>query len=1182
MLDTGATISAVRRDLVQHLALTPSSVKYVALADNGRANPLGEVAVIVEWKGGEETVKFIVLENLHRPLILGTDWVKATGAVVYYNRGRILAHRRDSEEFQNFVDGRSVRQEEEVLVIAKPVVVPACSLVFARMKPEKSNGVQQHRVIHANHSEKPKRGWVVPSCVVTEDGGEYLVPILNPTFQAARFYPGEQIVTSERISKEEVNELVVVDEGGDEEGVKSSADETLEETPEIVQKLLDPVPTERKKDTRRLLMRFRHLFFDEGQGPLMPTNLYEHHIETESAEPVRCSPFRVSSSERKLIADEVSRMGELKVIKPSMSPYATNVVIKMKPDGTPRFCLDYRALNRVTVRDNYPLPRPDDILARLGGATVFTELDLKCGYWQQPLDAESQPKTAFVTPDGLYECTRLPFGLRNGGASFQRLMDVALGGLKWTACLVYLDNLTVIGKDFAEHQKRLEAVLLALEKAKLTLNAKKCVFAANEISCLGHRISATGAVPNPNGVRAISEFPSPNDQPVAKRVKALRSFLGMVSFFRRYIHHFSETAVPLYNLLKKKVSWKWGAEQQASFESLKTSLLDAPSLVHFDENGEYELHTDASSVGLGAALMLKKGDDLFPIEFISRRLSDAEVNYHANDLECLAIHWALMRLRHFLFGRKFTVKTDSNVVRWLCQKKELKGKFARWILDMQDFDFQVQHQKGIENNVADALSRFPVHCDVCQSSTLCALRPSGYSNEELALWQQGDESVRTPLLRLQELLTGDEDEDQSDKAFRLSKGVLYKINLSGRGRENLLVVPSFLRRDIIEACHSSPTGGHFGREKTYAKAVERYWWPGLRASIAAYVDACSFCQFHKRPTGLMEGELCPIEPPRECLRQYGIDHIGPFKKTARGNLYMIIAIDLFSKFVIGTPVSHETSAIAVRFLLRDVIAHHGHPDRILTDPGSCFTSGEWAEAMQRFGIKHHVIPGGYPQANGQVERVNRSVVMAVKAFVSENQRNWDERLPEAVIAINTARQSSTQRSPFEVIYGRIDKLPHESLFPWPREENVSNHGFIKRLRELRDTVRSTLLAKQKKMKVATDKKRKKAHIYSPGDLVLVSRNIARVGRTKKLLPLYIGPYQVVGRRSMVTYLVEDIPAMRKRKVWRRFTAHVSQMKRFRTPHDTEWDRDQQRKSAGDAKDRVRHLNRARKKCTDKL
>ena len=424
------------------------------------------------------------------------------------------------------------------------------------------------------------------------------------------------------------------------------------------------------------------------------------------------------------------------------------------------------------------------------------------------------------------------------------------------------------------------------------------------------------------------------------------------------------------------------------------------------------------------------------------------------------------------------------------------------------------------------------------------------------MWQQGDESVRTPLLRLQELLK-DGGEGSNDDTFRLSKGVLYKINTSGIGKCNLLVVPSFLRRDIVEACHSSPTGGHFGREKTYAKTVERYWWPGLRASVAAFVDACSFCQFHKHPTGLKEGELCPIEPPRECMRQFGVDHIGPFKRTARGNLYLLIAIDLLSKFVIGTPVWHETSDLAVRFVLRDIIAHHGHPDRIITDPGSCFTSGPWREAMLKFGIKHHVIPGAYPQANGQVERVNRSIVMAFKAFVNEHQKTWDELLPEAVVAINTAKQASTQRSPFEVVYGRIDKLPHESLFPWPAEEDVSNLKFIERLRELQRTVRSTLLVKQKKVKIAVDKKRKKAHLYSPGDLVLVARNITKIGRTKKLLPLYIGPYQVVKQKSPVTYLVEDIPAMRKRKLWRRFTAHVSQMKSFKTPRDAEWDRERQ-------------------------
>lgn len=556
--------------------------------------------------------------------------------------------------------------------------------------------------------------------------------------------------------------------------------------------------------------------------------------------------------------------------------------------------------------------------------------------------------------------------------------------------------------------------------------------------------------------------------------------------------------------------------------------------------------------------MLKRNDDLFPIEFISRRLSDAEVNYHVNDLECLAVHWALMRLRHFLFGRNFTVKTDSNVVRWLCQKKELKGKFARWILDMQEFDFQIQHQRGIENNVADALSRFPVHCDVCQAMSLCSLRPTGYSNEEIAMWQQGDQTVRGPLLRLQESMM-DGNETRSDDLFRLVKGVLYRINTSGRGKKNLLVIPSFLRRDIVEVCHDSPTGGHFGREKTWAKAAERYWWPGLRASVAAYVDACSFCQFHKRPTGRMEGELIPIAPPRECLRQFGVDHIGPFKETSRGNLYVIVAIDLLSKFVVGAPVAHETSELAVTFILKDIIAHHGHPDKIITDPGSCFTSNLWTEAMRRFGIKHHVIPGAYPQANGQVERVNRSIVMAFKAFVDEHPRNWDELLPEAIVAINTARQSSTLRTPFEIVYGRIDKLPHESHFPWPEDEDISNWKFIKRLREVQHIVRSDLLLKQKKTKEAVDKRRKRAHVYSPGDLVLVARDIVKIGKTKKLLPLYIGPYQIAKSMSPVTYLVEDIPAMRKRRCWRRFTAHVSQLKPFKTPCDPEWDCDRQKK-----------------------
>ena len=1121
MVDTGATINAVRRDLVQHLQINPTEIECIALANDEREVPIGEVTVEVEWDGKVTEVTLIVLEKLHRPIILGTEWIAAADAVVYYNKGRILARYKESEDFENFINNQPTRVEEETLIVTGPFTIAACSLSFVRMKVAgaTTGGERQHRIINPSHCENPKRGWVIPSCIVIERDGECLVPVLNPTCQSARFYPGEEIATSEKMSEEEANDLVIVDGPEEEEEPAIKIDITTrvaeddEFTPDLILRLLDPVCSERKEDTKRLLMKFKHLFFNEDEGPLMPTNLYEHHIDTGDALPIRCTPFHCTSSERIVIAEEVAKMKRMRVIKDSNSPWAANVVIKAKPDGTPRFCLDFRGINSVTVRDNYPLSRPDDILSRMSGATVFTELDLKCGYWQQPLDLESQSKCAFITPDGLYECTRLPFGLRNGGASFQRLMDIALGGLKWTACLVYLDNLTVVGKTFTEHQERLEAVLTALAKANLTLNAKKCVFAADEIAVLGHRVSAAGVIPNPNKVRAITDFPSPNDQAPVRRVKTLRSFLGMISFFRRYVHHFSSIAVPLYDLLKKNVSWKWGALQQESFESLKKGLLECPSLSHFDDDGVYELHTDASSVGLGAVLLLRRDDDLFPVEFISRRLSDAERNYHVNDLECLAIHWALKRLRHLLFGRKFLVKTDSNVVRWLHQKKELKGKFARWILDMQDFDFQVQHQKGMENNVADALSRFPVQCDVCQSTKLCSLRPSGYSNEELALWQQGDPSVRSPLLRLQELLS--DGEDQNDGGiFKLTKGVLYKINTSGRGRKNLLVIPSFLRRNIIEACHDAPTGGHFGQEKTWSKVSERYWWPGMRTSVDAYVAACSFCQFHKRPTGRFEGELQPIEPPSECLKVYGLDHMGPFKLTPDKNLHIIAAIDLLSKFTIASPVPSTASSFAVKFVHRDIVAHHGHPDKIITDPGTSFTSAEFGNGMKKFGIKHHVIPGAYPRANGQIERVNRAIVMALKAFVNEHLDNWDELLPDAVIAINTARQTSSRVTPFEAVYGRIDKLPHESLFPWPKEEDVNHKLFIKQLRELQRVIRATLIENKRKLKCSTDKKRKKGRIYSPGDLVLVSRDISKVGMTKKLLPLYIGPYQVERKRIM--------------------------------------------------------------------
>lgn len=354
------------------------------------------------------------------------------------------------------------------------------------------------------------------------------------------------------------------------------------------------------------------------------------------------------------------------IVKPSFSPWSSPVVMVPKKNGELRFCIDYRLLNAITVRDVYPLPRIDDFLDHLGGATVFTCLDLKSGYWQIPVGKSSQPKTAFITPDGLYESTRLPFGLCNGPATFHRVMDQVLSGLKWNVCLVYLDDVVICGKTFREHQDKLETVFLALQKAQLTLSLKKCTFAQNQVLCLEHQMTADGISPDPSKVAAIVDFPSPKGSSPGSRLTNLHSFLGVISYYRCFVNQFASLVAPLYNLLKKNTVWKWEKEEELAFQTIKMLLVSAPILKHPTAEGKFEVHVNASGIGLGAVLMQSDQvtNEYHPVAYLSRRLTSVETNYHSNELECLALVWSLTKLRHYLYGQTFRVKTDNNVVRW--------------------------------------------------------------------------------------------------------------------------------------------------------------------------------------------------------------------------------------------------------------------------------------------------------------------------------------------------------------------------------------------------------------------------------------------------------------------------------------------------------------------------------------
>ncbi|KZR96989.1 Uncharacterized protein APZ42_008364 [Daphnia magna] len=576
-------------------------------------------------------------------------------------------------------------------------------------------------------------------------------------------------------------------------------------------------------------------------------------------------------------------------------------------------------------------------------------------------------------------------------------------------------------------------------------------------------------------------------------------------------------------------------------------LVSAPILKHPTAEGKFEVHVDASGVGVGAMLMQSDPvtNEYHPVSYLSRRLTLAESNYHSNESECLALVWALTKLRHYLYGQTFRVRTDNNVVHWLSQKKDIRGKLARWVLILQEFNFSIDPLKGAENKVADALSRQPA---VSQGSSsqpevvmeICSMQR--YSKVDLAVWQQGDDTIRKILQQLRE------EKGNQSQLFAIKDGVLYKRGKDGE-REFKLVVPSLLRREIIRNFHDDPDAGHFGVFKTKAKVDQNYWWPGLPVSVRTYVASCPFCQQNKIPTTPPVGYLKPIDPPKKVFSLIGIDHLGPFIRTKAGNRYILVAIDYLSKWVIAKPVASTATGSICDFIKSEIIALHSYPQRIITDRGSGFTSKMLQLQLQKLGIEQSIIITGHYQSNGQVERVNRTLVM--KAFVNSTHTNWDTKVSNATLAINTAKQASTEVTPFEVVYGRLPEFPNERQFPWPSTRSESFKHFQNRVSRFRREVREKLINKQKNMKKNYDQKRKRPPTFAVGDLVLVARIVRSPHLTQKLLPKFIGPFQIAKRCSSLTYLVESLPVTRKR-MWRRFPAHVSQLKNYKTPREFDW------------------------------
>ncbi|GBB96358.1 hypothetical protein RclHR1_27350003 [Rhizophagus clarus] len=464
--------------------------------------------------------------------------------------------------------------------------------------------------------------------------------------------------------------------------------------------MIGEIDDQRKEVIEKMVNRYKEIFEYDGEKENR-INYVKHEIKIkEGQEPIMQKRYRETEEKGKFIKKEIEQMLKLERIRPSKSPWASPVTLAKKKTGNYRFCVDYRKLNAVTITDAYPLPRIDELLERYRTAKWFTSLDLAAGFHQVEMAEEDKEKTAFICSKGLYEYNVMPFGLKNAPGTFQRLMDEILSEYIGEFVVVYIDDIMIYSKSFEEHMEHLEKVLRKLKEKNIILKLKKCKFGERNIEFLGHIVGRDGLKPEEKKIEKIRNMERP------RNVKEIRSFLGLCSYYRKFVKDFSRIAKPISNLVRKNVEFKWEEKQQEAFEELKKRLMEYPVLIQPDFNKKFILMTDASGEGLGAVLGQRdeNGKERV-IAYASRSLTGAETNYAITDLECLAVVWAVQHFHKFLIERKFEIITDHAALKGLMNAKIPKGRRARWIMELQQYDCEMIHRSGKENKNADALSR---------------------------------------------------------------------------------------------------------------------------------------------------------------------------------------------------------------------------------------------------------------------------------------------------------------------------------------------------------------------------------------------------------------------------------------------------------------------------------------------
>ncbi|KAL0541114.1 hypothetical protein IC582_021151 [Cucumis melo] len=693
-------------------------------------------------------------------------------------------------------------------------------------------------------------------------------------------------------------------------------------------------------------------------------------------------------------------------IRPSVSPWGAPVLFVKKKDGSMRLCIDYRELNKVTVKNRYPLPRIDDLFDQLQGATVFSKIDLRSGYHQLRIRDGDIPKTAFRSRYGHYEFVVMSFGLTNGPAVFMDLMNRVFKDFLDSFVIVFIDDILIYSKTEAEHEEHLHQVLETLRANKLYAKFSKCEFWLRKVTFLGHVVSSEGVSVDPAKIEAVTNWPRPST------VSEIRSFLGLAGYYRRFVEDFSRIASPLTQLTRKGTPFVWSPACESSFQELKQKLVTAPVLTLPDGSRNFVIYSDASKKGLGCVLM-QQGK---VVAYASRQLKIHEQNYPTHDLELAAVVFALKIWKHYLYGEKIQIYTDHKSLKYFFTQKELNMRQRRWLELVKDYDCEILYHPGKANVVADALSR------------------KGFERAEIAVSvgevtaQLAQLSVQ-PTLRQKIIAAQLNDPYLAEKRRMVETGQGEDFSISaddGLMFEERLCVPedSAVKTELLTEAHSSPFTMHPGSTKMYQDLRSVNWWRGMKREVADFVSRCLVCQQVKAPRQHPAGLLQPLSVPGWKWESVSMDFITGLPKTLKGYTVIWVVVDRLTKsahFVPGK--STYTASKWGQLYMTEIVRLHGVPVSIISDRDARFTSKFWKGLQLALGTRLDFSTAFHPQTDGQTERLNQILEDMLRACVLEFSGSWDSHLHLMEFAYNNSYQATIGMAPFEALYGKCCRSP---------------------------------------------------------------------------------------------------------------------------------------------------------------